>query len=130
LSIIVAVKLPKGTITKIIGMSNQRVKECNRIEKVVQLLAIFHILAYELDDGIAIMSNPSILKMQKKVLSVPTFNDHRLAMAFTILSVAVCDDNKVIIEDARTVEKTFPQFWSHIKGNVSNLLSTMPITYS
>jgi pentafunctional AROM polypeptide len=76
-------------VTKITGIGNQRMKECNRIEKVVQILNSFHVIAYELEDGIAIMSNPSIVRLSNEIISVPTYSDHRIAMAFTILSSAI-----------------------------------------
>lgn len=116
-------KLPHGTVTKIIGIGNQRVKECNRIEKVVEILNSFHILTYELKDGIAItsgcifekdQSSKINLKMEQKLIEVPTYEDHRLAMAFTIMGSAVATKNKVVIQNGRTVEKTFPEFWAHI----------------
>ena len=123
LSTILALKLPKGTCVKITGIGNQRIKECNRIESCVQILNSFHVLAYELDDGLAIISNPSILKMKDKVIKVPTFNDHRIAMAFAILGSAVCANNKIVIQNGKTVDKTFPEFWKHIHTNYG-------ITYS
>lgn len=123
LSVVIALKLPKGTVVHITGIGNQRIKECNRIEKCVQILNSFHVIAYELEDGIAIIANPSITKMCYKTIVVPTYEDHRLAMAFAIMGAAVSAKNEVIIKDARTVEKTFPEFWSHIEEKYNLLYS-------
>jgi 3-phosphoshikimate 1-carboxyvinyltransferase len=40
---------------------------------------------------------------------VPTFHDHRLAMAFGVLGCAVPD---VLIEDPDVVTKSWPGFWT------------------
>ena len=117
LSIIIAIKLPKGTLVKITGIENQRLKEWNRIEKWVEILNSFRVISYELPDGIAIISNPTILKMKGYSITVPTYEDHRLAMAFTILGSTIQKDNRIIIQNGKTVDKTFPEFWKHIETN-------------
>ena len=123
LSTILALKLPAGTVTKIRGWANQRIKEWNRLEKVVEILNSFHILSYELKDGIAIISSEifhednngnKTLKMTDKLIKVHTYDDHRLAMAFAIMGSVMASKNKIVIENARTVGKTFPEFWTHI----------------
>lgn len=115
LCIVLGVKLAKGTTTRITGIGNQRVKECNRIQKCVEILAAFRILAYELDDGIAVVSNPTVLAMTGNTIEVPTYDDHRLAMAFAVLGSTLATNNSVVIKDAKTVDKTFPDFWRHIE---------------
>lgn len=52
--------------------------------------------------------------MTDKLIKVHTYDDHRLAMGFAIMGSVMASKNKIVIENARTVGKTFPEFWTHI----------------
>lgn len=43
--------------------------------------------------------------------SIPTYNDHRMAMAFAPLALKV----PILIEDAQVVSKSYPTFWEDLK---------------
>lgn len=43
--------------------------------------------------------------------SIPTYNDHRMAMAFAPLALKV----PIVIEDAQVVSKSYPTFWEDLK---------------
>eukprot|EP01137_Pigoraptor_chileana_P019147 Opistho-2@79752 len=98
----------QGT-TRIRGISNQRVKECNRIAAMVAELTKVGVVARELDDGIEIDgSDPATLHGAH----IKCYDDHRVAMAFAVLNCAVPD---IIITERACVEKTYPEFWDDLE---------------
>ena len=44
------------------------------------------------------------------IVSVHTYEDHRMAMAFAPL----CTQQEIIIEDPEVVNKSYPSFWEHL----------------
>ncbi|CAI4212720.1 unnamed protein product [Parascedosporium putredinis] len=72
--------------TQITGIANQRVKECNRILAMKHQLAKFGVTARELDDGIEV---DGILtqQLQEPHGGVYCYDDHRVAMSFSVLSL-------------------------------------------
>ncbi|CAH0473101.1 unnamed protein product [Peronospora belbahrii] len=100
----------QGT-TKITGIANQRVKECNRIEVVVTELRKIGVECGELPDGIWIKGTAGTTGHLKKA-SIACHNDHRIAMSFAVLGSVV--DN-VIITDKECTDKTYPEFWDHVQ---------------
>ncbi|CAI5743214.1 unnamed protein product [Hyaloperonospora brassicae] len=97
--------------TKITGIANQRVKECNRIEVMVTELRKIGVECGELPDGIWIKGTAGKTDHLKKAL-IECHNDHRIAMSFAVLGSVV--DN-VIITDKECTEKTYPEFWDHVQ---------------
>lgn len=51
------------------------------------------------------------VKKLKANVSIATYNDHRMAMAFAPLSLKI----PIKIEDAGVVSKSYPDFWKHLK---------------
>jgi 3-phosphoshikimate 1-carboxyvinyltransferase len=51
---------------------------------------------------------------QLKGAEVSSHNDHRIAMATAIAGLKA--DNEMIITAAEAVNKSYPQFWEHIKS--------------
>ncbi|CAL1710609.1 unnamed protein product [Somion occarium] len=108
--------LPDGstlTATRIVGIANQRVKECNRIRAMMDQLAKFGVETRELDDGLEIYGKPMI--ELKEGVSVHCYDDHRVAMAFSVLGSVVKD---TIIEEKRCVEKTWPNWWDDLENKI------------
>ncbi|KAG6854002.1 hypothetical protein C0991_011659 [Blastosporella zonata] len=99
--------------TRILGIANQRVKECNRIRAMMDQLAKFGVETIELDDGLEIIGKP--IKDLKRGVSVHCYDDHRVAMAFTVLSTVIED---TIIEEKRCVEKTWPNWWDDLENKI------------
>lgn len=94
--------------TTISGIANQRVKECNRIDAMIHELAKFGVSCEEHPDGLSIKGvDISALKAPKH--GVHTYDDHRVAMSFSLLSILV--DKPVLIKERRCVEKTWPGWW-------------------
>ncbi|KAI0062915.1 Pentafunctional AroM protein [Artomyces pyxidatus] len=102
-----------STTTRIVGIANQRVKECNRIRAMIDQLAKFGVETKELDDGLEIYGRP-IAKLKEGV-SVHCYDDHRVAMAFSVLGSAIKD---TIIEEKRCVEKTWPNWWDDLENKI------------
>lgn len=97
--------------TKIVGVANQRVKECNRIKAMKDELAKFGVLARELDDGIEIEGISYIL-LQSPPGGVECYDDHRVAMSFSIL--ALISPNPTLIRERECVGKTWPGWWDEL----------------
>ncbi|KAI7861702.1 EPSP synthase-domain-containing protein [Spinellus fusiger] len=104
---------PKGdTITRITGIANQRVKECNRIAAMVHELTKFGITASELPDGIQVHGKP-IKELKSPKEGVDCYDDHRIAMSFSVLSSVV--PKGTILQEKKCVEKTWPTWWDDLE---------------
>ncbi|KAG6877429.1 hypothetical protein C0993_007480 [Termitomyces sp. T159_Od127] len=99
--------------TRILGIANQRVKECNRIRAMMDQLAKFGVDTIELDDGLEVIGKP--YKELKRGVSVHCYDDHRVAMAFSVLSTVI---EETIIEEKRCVEKTWPNWWDDLENKI------------
>lgn len=97
-----------GGKTKITGIANQRVKECNRIAAMRIQLAKFGVQCAELDDGIEILGvAPVNLKTPGK--GIFCYDDHRVAMSLSVLSVVA--PHGAVITQQDCVGKTWPGWW-------------------
>lgn len=94
--------------TQITGIANQRVKECNRIAAMREQLAKFGVQCNELEDGIEIIGR-QIDTLESPADHIHCYDDHRVAMSFSVLAVA-CPKNTVISE-RDCVKKTWPGWW-------------------
>jgi pentafunctional AROM polypeptide len=97
----------KGT-TRIRGIANQRVKECNRISAMKDQLAKFGVTCRELEDGIEVDGKPAT-SLQNPVDGVYCYDDHRVAMSFSVLSVIT--PQPTLIQERECVGKTWPGWW-------------------
>lgn len=84
-----------------------RVKESDRIRAVVENLQRLGVEAEELPDGMRIVGSQRALHGQ-----VSTHGDHRLAMAFGVLSAL--PGNSIRIDDPACVAVSYPAFWSDL----------------
>ncbi|KAH6597298.1 hypothetical protein BASA61_003193 [Batrachochytrium salamandrivorans] len=103
-----------GNTTRITGIANQRVKECDRIAAMIQQLRFFGVTASELPDGIEVHGiDRSLLKHSDPQSGVYCFDDHRIAMSFSILACAVDPSHGggVMVTEKKCVEKTWPAWW-------------------
>ncbi|CAN6656849.1 pentafunctional AROM polypeptide [Trichomonascus vanleenenianus] len=98
----------KSHTTRIVGIANQRVKECNRIDAMIHELAKFGVQCRELPDGLEIDGVP-VSKLKVPENGVHTYDDHRVAMSFSLLATILPDP--VLIKERRCVEKTWPGWW-------------------
>ncbi|KAI3648236.1 hypothetical protein MP228_006090 [Amoeboaphelidium protococcarum] len=107
----------KNGCTTITGIANQRVKECNRIEAMVNELEKFGVKCEEISDGIKVHA------VGKNGLSVPTapihcYDDHRIAMSMSILGVVLAQRGHSVTFDQKTcVGKTWPYYWDMLRSS-------------
>ena len=90
--------------TTIRGASELRLKESDRIHSLVQNLQALGVEVVEHDDGLEIEGARRPLKGQ-----VRAFGDHRIAMAFGVLSKL--EGANIEIDDPKLSDISFPGFW-------------------
>ncbi|KAI9804162.1 MAG: hypothetical protein M1825_001564 [Sarcosagium campestre] len=94
--------------TKIRGIANQRVKECDRIGAMREQLEKFGVTCNELEDGIEVQGVPyPSLKVPSN--GVYCYDDHRVAMSLSILALVA--PQPVKIQERNCVAKTWPGWW-------------------
>lgn len=94
--------------TQITGIANQRVKECNRIRAMKDELAKFGVTCAELDDGIEVTGRP-VATLTNPKEGVDCYDDHRVAMSFSVLAVAA--PQPTLVRERECVGKTWPGWW-------------------
>ncbi|KAK9462144.1 EPSP synthase-domain-containing protein [Lipomyces oligophaga] len=112
------------SITQIVGIANQRVKECDRIAAMITELGKFGVHASELPDGIAITGVDSVedlISPNESTQGIYTYDDHRIAMSFSLLGTVARDG--VLIKDRKCVEKTWPGWWDVLHGKLGTDLA-------
>ena len=94
------------------GLHTLNIKETNRLEalknELSKLNAEVHISKEEIWIG-------SARKITRNI-SIDTYNDHRMAMAFAPLALKI----PIIINDMEVVEKSFPDFWEQFESITEN----------
>ena len=119
-SILAAVAQGEGSsTTRITGIANQRVKECNRIEAMRLQLKGFGVTCRELDDGLEI-DGISINSLQQPEDGVKCYDDHRVAMSFSVLAAA--SPRGALIRERECVGKTWPGWWDTLKQTFETTL--------
>ncbi|MDX2080219.1 MAG: 3-phosphoshikimate 1-carboxyvinyltransferase [Terrimicrobiaceae bacterium] len=101
-AIAVAAALAEGT-TIIRNASELRVKETDRIAAVASNLRAFGVEVEEFPDGMAITGGKPL-----KGARVPSFGDHRIAMAFAVAGLFAT--RETVIEDTACVQTSYPTF--------------------
>jgi 3-phosphoshikimate 1-carboxyvinyltransferase len=102
LAVLAAVR-PGRTIIR--NVAHLRIKESNRLEALVRELTKTGIRAEELEDGIVITGGTPC------GAEIETYNDHRIAMSFAVLGLAVPG---MRIRNPGCVGKSFPSFWAEL----------------
>ena len=97
-----------SNVTRISGIANQRVKECNRIAAMKDELAKFGVVCQETDDGIEVYGRPRS-NLQDAKDGVYCYDDHRIAMSFSVLAFAA--NKPTLIQERECVGKTWPGWW-------------------
>ncbi|KAK4543168.1 hypothetical protein LTR36_005717 [Oleoguttula mirabilis] len=112
--VLAAVAKPAGkdgkATTRIVGIANQRQKECNRIQAMRVELAKFGVTCRELDDGIEIDGRG--LELSRASEGVHCYDDHRVAMSFSVLG-CVAPEGTLVLERECT-GKTWPGWWDQL----------------
>ncbi len=108
LPLLACVAAGAGIDLEITGASELRVKESDRINAVVQNLRAVGARAEELADGLRV-SGPR----RDLAGTVDPRGDHRIAMAFGVLSAA--SGNRIVIENPECVAVSYPGFWEDLR---------------
>lgn len=105
---------------KYTGIDSLRVKETDRMEALKRELSKIGVKTYALDEGYWTLDirQESIEEGNK---SIDTYNDHRMAMSFSLLSM--CYDAVDII-DEKVVSKSYPSFWTDLVKLDFNLVQS------
>jgi 3-phosphoshikimate 1-carboxyvinyltransferase len=100
-----AIKFPFVTFT---GLSTLLVKESNRIEALQTELIKFGLqLTYQVD----VLSFTGTLQPIQTAIVIDTYNDHRIAMAMSLMAFAGYD---LAINHHEVVDKSFPDYWNQL----------------
>lgn len=111
-SVLAAVAKPtsQGKTTRILGIANQRQKECNRIKAMHDELAKFGVVCRELEDGIEIDGRGLEINAAKG--GIHCYDDHRVAMSLSVLGL-IAPGNTLIL-DRECTGKTWPGWWDQL----------------
>ena len=90
------------------GLHTLKIKETDRLEALKVELTKMGAIVRITKDSFHLTKSSEI----KSNITIETYNDHRMAMAFTPL--AIC--KPIIINNPDVVSKSFPDFWDHLKG--------------
>ncbi|KAI9815631.1 MAG: 3-dehydroquinate dehydratase (3-dehydroquinase) [Thelocarpon impressellum] len=104
----------RGRTTRIKGIANQRVKECDRIAAMREQLSKFGVTCREFDDGIEIDGRDHGT-LDTPGEGVYCYDDHRVAMSFSVL--ALVSPRRVIIQERECVGKTWPGWWDTLSNS-------------
>lgn len=91
------------------GLETLKIKETDRIAALQNELAKIGVTLTEKD--LIYILNCENLHFPEKV-TIHTYEDHRMAMAFAPLALLI---NEIEIEDSEVVNKSYPQFWNDLK---------------
>lgn len=106
----------KGIPFRISGLDSLKIKETDRLQALIQEMLK---LGFVLEE-----SSPNVLEWQGKkqpasgLISIATYDDHRMAMAFAPAALWIKDQNKTTlfeIEKPAVVAKSYPGFWEDLK---------------
>ncbi len=95
--------------TLISGASELRVKESDRIKATVENLRAMGANIEELPDGMVIKGKSPL----RGNITVKTYDDHRIAMAFTV--AGLLSDGPVKLDNPGCVAVSYPQFFEDLK---------------
>ncbi len=94
-------------VTTITNCAHLRIKESDRIAAPAAELRKAGIRVEEFEDGLRVHGIGGVPTFDEKTLFC-THNDHRMAMSLALLSL---HGQKVQLDEASVVEKSFPHFW-------------------
>ena len=97
-----------GLACHLTGLHTLKIKETDRIQALKNELE-------NIGASVSITNNSISLKSSKFIkenITIKTYQDHRMAMAFAPLALKT----SLIIEDAEVVSKSYPDFWNDMKA--------------
>ncbi len=94
-------------VSEFTGIERARIKESNRVLAVREGLEKMGVAVKEERDRFTVSGT------MPQGAVIDTKNDHRIAMAFGVLSTVT---GKTVINDAECVTKTYPEFWDDLRS--------------
>ena len=96
-----------GIACHLTGLHTLKIKETDRLEALKTELNKLGAIVSITDDSLTIEKSKNL----NSKISIATYQDHRMAMAFAPLALRV----PIIIEDIEVVSKSHPAFWEDLK---------------
>lgn len=96
-----------GIEAKLTGLHTLRIKETDRLQALKNELEKLGGRVEITEDSLQLSASEEI----KSNISIETYNDHRMALAFAPLALKV----PIQIKEAGVVSKSFPEFWENLK---------------
>ncbi len=96
-----------GISCQLTGLQTLKIKETDRLEALKSELT-------KLGASISVTNDSLSVAQSKEInsgITISTYQDHRMAMAFAPLAVKV----PIIIEETEVVSKSYPAFWEDVK---------------
>ncbi|TWO33377.1 3-phosphoshikimate 1-carboxyvinyltransferase [Seonamhaeicola sediminis] len=97
-----------GIPCDLFGLHTLKIKETDRLVALKTEIEKLGGEVYITDKSLHLKASNNI----KELVSVATYNDHRMAMAFAPIALRV----PIVIEDAMVVSKSYPTFWNDLKS--------------
>ena len=97
--------------TTITNIYNLRLKECDRIHALATELTKIGAKVIETRDSLKIIPTKKY-----KAVEIDTYQDHRIAMAFSLCSLKI---EGMKIKDPLCVQKTYPNYWKNFFSLIS-----------
>ena len=112
---------------EITNIENQDWKECARITNFISNLKLLGVEAIKTSTGFKIIKgiNNFGCKIKSEKI-IETYNDHRMAMSFSLLSL---NNKNILINNPHCVSKTFPKYWDELKKLGIEILPVNKINY-
>jgi len=95
------------------GLHTLKIKETDRLEALKTELSKLGASVSITNVSLTLQSySPPLERLPKDVVTIKTYQDHRMAMAFAPLALKT----DIIIEEAEVVSKSYPAFWIDLKS--------------
>lgn len=109
----------KGVHFRISGLQTLRIKETDRIAALQkELLKYGFVLTAEGDDVLQWNGEMSGQPVVPEHVSIDTYDDHRMAMAFAPIALV---RGSVVINNPEVVSKSYPSFWEDMRSAGFNI---------
>jgi len=102
---IIVTSLGLSIHTKLTGLNTLKIKETDRLVALKNEISKFNTDVIIDDKSIEINNFPKVFPEN---IEIDTYEDHRMALAFSPLSVLV----KLVINDYGVISKSFPEYWT------------------
>lgn len=97
-------------VSRVLGASELRVKESDRLRAITNMLRAFGIACEEEGDGLWIEGNEGALRGGE----VHAGGDHRIAMAAAVLALSASTES--VVHDVDAIQTSFPQFVATLRA--------------